>query len=104
MIVLLAILIALDRLTKAWALRALSHGDMLLAPGVNLHLSYNRGISFSMLSSESALGFWLLTGTPSCAIALLGYYAYLQWRAGTSVALGYVFILAGGISNLADCL
>ena len=104
MIILLTILIALDRLTNAYALRALTHGDITLAPGITLHLTFNRGVSFSLLASDSALGFWLLTSVLALAIAAFAWIAYVQWRAKAPAALGYVFVTAGGASNLVDRL
>ncbi len=102
MIILLSILVALDRLSKAWALRALDCGDITLAPLLNLHLSYNRGVSFSLFASDAQLGFWVLSGIIALAITLLAWYTWVQWQQKSPVALGYTFVLAGGFSNLID--
>ena len=102
MIVLFTILVALDRLTKAWAVRTLADGSITLAPWVNLHLAYNRGVSFSLFASDAPLGFWVLTGVLTIAITGLAWYTWVQWQQKTPVALGYVCILAGGASNLVD--
>ena len=104
MFVLLSILIALDRITKAWALRTLPGGDIALAPGLNLHLSLNRGVSFSLLHSNGALGFWLLTGVLILAVIALAFYTWRQWQEKSPAAIGFVCVPAGGISNVIDRL
>lgn len=99
---LVLILIVIDQLSKYWALYALAHRDITIFPGLNLHLSYNTGVSFGMFSGGGGIGFWVLTLILASALAALAYYTFLQQRAGARTAMGYAFVLAGGVSNLID--
>ena len=63
--VVLAIGVAgVDQLAKAWA-RTLT-APVEIAPFLNLHLSFNRGVTFGLLSADGEAGRWLL-------VALTGY-------------------------------
>ena len=94
-------LIALDQLSKYWAVHALAHNDIAIIPGLNLHLSYNRGVSFGMLAGGGNIGFWVLNLLLVAALGTLVYYT-IRWRRGARDLFGYLFLIAGGVSNLID--
>ncbi len=99
MFLILTILILLDRLSKYLALRMLATGPVTLGPFLNLHLSYNPGVSFSLLTWVSPV---VLTSMLCVAITALAWFTWVQYQQSKRAALGYVFVLAGGASNLVD--
>jgi signal peptidase II len=97
------VVIALDQLTKAWALHNLSTTipRHLLGP-VYLVLSFNRGAAFSLGSGASPVIEALASVLAVAVIAFSGRAARVGASPVTVVGLG---LLAGGaLSNLADRL
>lgn len=93
--------VVLDLATKAWARSALEpYGpptDFL--PFVSLGLTFNEGVSFSLLASETDAARLLLiglTGLLTLAVALWTY-RLRGWQ-----RLAFSVILAGALSNLID--
>lgn len=95
-----ALLIALDRLTKAWAVRTLPGDPLEIIPGwLSLRYAENTGAAFGMLSGMRLLNA-LLT------LALLVCLAVFVWRLRREkgmLASGAV-VMAGGLSHLYDRL
>ena len=96
------VLVALDRLTKIWAVRGLQGargGVMDALPGV-FRFSYaqNTGVAFSMLAN----GRWLVVALN--ALLILGVFTYLIVKKPRSrlLRLGLLMVAAGGIGNLID--
>ncbi|NNG58792.1 signal peptidase II [Sphingomonas paucimobilis] len=92
---------ALDLATKAWARAALEPygpaGDFL--PFVSLRLTFNEGVSFSLLASDGEVGRALLIGLTAILTLGLVVWAYRSqgWqRAALAVAA------AGAVGNLID--
>ena len=92
---------ALDLATKAWARASLEPygpaSDFL--PFVSLRLTFNEGVSFSMLTFEGDLGQALLLGATGLLTLIIAGWAYRShgWQ---RVALSLV--AAGALGNLLD--
>ena len=101
------VLILIDQVTKAvadvyFAEFAKSNKIVVIPNMIELCMSYNRGIAFSMFSSSDIrvkMAIVLSTGVMMIAIAFL-YFKIDERRTWLKVAL--VLILAGGIGNLID--
>jgi signal peptidase II len=101
-LVLAVLTVALDRLTKAWALDALFDppARIVLLDVLNLVPVWNRGVSFGLLSNDSAWGPWLLGG-----FALAVAVALLVWllRADSRVlGAGLGLVIGGAVGNAID--
>jgi signal peptidase II len=101
-LVTLAVLTA-DQLSKALVLRdfaGTAEAPVPLAPFLDLTLRWNRGVSFSLLTQDTALGQALLLGFTLGATALLGVWL---WRSRTWVAAtGLGAIIGGALGNALD--
>lgn len=97
-----ALVVMLDRATKAWALDALFQppARIEVADILNLVPVWNRGVSFGLLSSDSPLGPWLLGG-----FALVVAVALVIWllRAESRVlGAGLGLVIGGAVGNAID--
>lgn len=96
-------LVALDQLTKFWAVRFLSGGETVsLWDGVlELCYSENTGIAWGLLQDRR----WLVVVATGLMLTFL-LVVLLSGRFRTSklVSLGGVLMLAGGVGNLVDRL
>jgi signal peptidase II len=88
--------LALDQLTKSWAVEALADGPIHVVWTLDLNLATNTGAAFS-----SGQGFgWLIGLLASVAVLILLRFRHrVPGRAG-AIALGA--ILGGALGNLAD--
>lgn len=97
------LVVALDQLTKAWVVSALSlYRPVKILPVFNLTLAYNQGAAFSFLASAGGWQRWLFT-----VVALVISAAVVVWMArapqrerllGAALAL----VLGGALGNLWD--
>ena len=87
--------VALDQLTKAWALRALADGPIDLVGGVRFNLTYNKAGAFGL--GGAAIPF-LALGALVLVIAMAATGS--TRRPAVAVALGLV--LGGAVGNLGD--
>lgn len=72
-----------------------------LVPGfIDIQLTLNRGVSFSLLTQESELGSKLLTVATAAIVAMLGLWAYQATRPLQGAALGT--IIGGALYNTGD--
>ncbi len=103
-IVLFVVLIFLDRITKAWAVRVLAGNDGIPIIRNVLELYYlpngNTGAAFGMLSGHRIL-FLVI------AAVVVGVIFYLVWNMPTvkrykMIEILLVFIAAGGVGNMID--
>jgi len=90
-----------DRISKAWALKNLLLKDIALFNGLSLSLAFNRGISFSYLSTKSFYGFWILTFLIFCVVFAFSFYCFYKLKKGANIFFE-VLIMAGAVSNLVD--
>lgn len=94
--------IALDRLTKWWALRSCVD-EVVVTPWLSCSLTFNRGVSWSLFEQVSDAGLNILTAGIGFLIGVLVWYAWKRYKNGHSVIIESV-ILAGAVSNFVDRL
>ena len=98
-----ALAFAADQASKLWLLRGFdlpARSPVEVAPGVDLVMAWNRGVSYSLLTSDTEAGRWLLI---AATLAASGALAVWLWRSGTAltcVALG--LLIGGALGNLVD--
>lgn len=102
MIYLVSLIVFLsDLATKFWAMKDLApHVSVPVFPCFNLYLTFNRGVSFSLFSAQSAKGVWLLVTMTSVISALIIYF--IQKETQTLSRIGLAMVLGGAIGNLID--
>ncbi len=89
--------IALDQLTKAWAVRALDDGAIGIIDGfVQLRLTFNPGAAFSSFQGVGPLLGFVAVGVVGWIVMLL------RQKPDTVEALGLALVLGGAIGNLID--
>ncbi|MDQ6646395.1 MAG: signal peptidase II [Pseudomonadota bacterium] len=100
-----AVVIALDQLSKWWALQALPPAGMPhpVIPGfLNWTLAFNRGAAFSFLADGSGWQRWffvvLAVVISAVLVAWLARTARRDWRTSLPLAL----IIGGAVGNLID--
>ena len=95
------ILIALDRLSKNWAVKALATGDVTVIDKVlYFHSPENTGVAFSMFSDNR----WVLVGITSVML-IVALAFFLSGKIKDKLELfALSLIIAGGVGNLIDRL
>ncbi|MBB2499891.1 MULTISPECIES: signal peptidase II [Amycolatopsis] len=95
-----ALLAALDLGLKAWASGALADGTSADLGVIQLRLTFNSGVAFSL---GDTLPGWVVLGVTGLIVAGLAVFAWRKARtANLAVRLGLAAVLAGAIANLAD--
>jgi signal peptidase II len=98
--VLFCVLVALDRLSKLWAIvhcaPSLQVNELL-----TFHVVYNRGISWSLLSFTDEVMFYALTMMVTVITIWLVQYAYKR-ALHEKLIIGELLIIAGSCSNIID--
>lgn len=94
--VIVALVIAVDQVSKTWAEDRLRHGPVHVAGPLEFRLVFNSGFSFS-LGAGHPLAVSILAGVVSGALLV---YALVTSETGRSVASALV--VGGALSNLAD--
>ncbi len=99
-----ALVLGLDQGTKWWILEVVMQPPRVipLTSFFNLVLGWNRGVSFGLFNSDSALNLWLL---PFVALAIV--VALLIWLSRVDgLLLGYAIgmVIGGAIGNVIDRL
>ena len=98
---LVLVLIALDQLTKVWAVSALSAGPKVLIPGVfSLYYLQNTGAAFGIGQGQT----WLFTLFTILILAgaAVWYILLLKKRRPLFIRVPVLLVIAGGIGNLID--
>ena len=91
-----AVVVALDQLTKHWALNALDAGPIDLVGSLRLHLAFNEGAAFSLGGSNT-------TVIAVIGVVVTAVVVRMGWRAHRrSWALGLGIVLGGALGNLID--
>jgi signal peptidase II len=103
-LVLAAVLVALDQLTKYLAVKAIDP-DMAvpLLPFLSLVLTYNTGAAFSFLASAGGWQRWFFVLIAVGASVLIAWMLHRHQR-DAFLSVGLTLILAGAIGNLIDRL
>ncbi len=100
-----AAVIALDRLTKWLVIKRLPEGhDIAILPGV-FQLSHweNTGAAFSMFADSSSP--WRTLGLIGFAVVALVVVSFLLWKSGSALnatTLALTLIMGGALGNLWD--
>ncbi len=93
--------IALDQITKWLVLEIMQPARIIeVLPFFNIVLWYNRGISFGLFQSGSALQTWLLIGLAGFIVLLLLYWLKDAKTWMSALAIGAV--AGGAIGNVID--
>jgi signal peptidase II len=98
-----ALIIGLDQLTKFAATQLLEYGVVHpICPGLNFTLVHNTGAAFSFLASASGWQRWVFAGL--AVIASIYIVALLRTESGASPLYrsGLVLVLGGAVGNLID--
>jgi signal peptidase II len=91
-----ALVVALDQLSKHWALQALDDGPIDLVGSLRLKLTFNDGAAFSLGGGRTAV-IAVIAMVVSAVVIRLGLRAERrQWAVGLGVVLG------GAVGNLVD--
>ncbi|WP_237154587.1 signal peptidase II [Oryzibacter oryziterrae] len=92
-----------DQASKYWVLNVsdLPLGERLtVAPGLELVLTWNRGISYGLFQQDSALGRWLLVGFT--VVATLALVTWMVRASHRLTIFGLSLIVGGAIGNFID--
>ena len=90
-----------DRITKSWALANLQNGTISVFPGLNLLLSWNRGISWGLFDQTTTTGFYTLTAFIIAIIVFFMFYTISELKKNHCVGFEFL-VISGAISNLFD--
>lgn len=93
-----AAVVAVDQLSKSWAVDRLTGADIHLFGPVRLHLTYNTGGAFSLGRGNP----WFFAVAAVVLVVALGVFGRHLRRPLVAAALGLV--LGGALGNLADRL
>ena len=94
------ILMVLDRVTKAWALKACVI-KVVLMPCVSCSLAFNRGFGWSLFHSTDHNVFVIVSAVVFLVLLLLTMHAYYRWLEGALI-WPELLIVTGAISNFID--
>lgn len=97
-VALATVVAVIDQLTKAWAKTLTAPAE--IAPFLNLDLSFNRGVTFGLLSADGQMGRWLLVALTTAIAAAVLIAAWRTRRLPLALALGAV--AGGAIGNIVD--
>ncbi|MFJ8040592.1 signal peptidase II [Kitasatospora sp. NPDC096147] len=100
MLVLAAVVLLVDQLTKLWAVSALSGGERVavVPPLIHFRLLYNPGAAFSLGSGST----WVFTLAAAAGVAGILYTARRLTSTAWALVLGAM--LGGAVSHLGDRL
>ena len=100
-----AVVCALDQALKLWLIYVFdlgAKGLVRVAPGVDLVLTWNTGISYGLFPQDGEAGRWLLIAVKVSAAILLTIWLSRTRNRLTALALG--LIIGGAIGNAIDRL
>lgn len=94
------IVLILDQITKALALKFMASGPIAVLPFFNLVLVWNRGVSFGMLSGDSAYGPLLLI---ILSLVIIGCMVVWLTRIEDKwLSVAVCCVIAGALGNVID--
>ncbi len=100
-----ALALALDQASKFWAIGLLDgpeHPSIALTPFLALTMSWNRGVAYTLLRSDSDLGRYGLIAVSLGAVIFLSVWLWRAQGLAKSVALG--LLIGGALGNAIDRL
>jgi signal peptidase II len=100
-----AIVFVLDQALKLWVIVAFdlgTKGVVKVAPGLDLVLTWNTGISYGLFQQDSPVGRWVLIAITAIAVVLLSLWLWRTQARLTAIALG--LIIGGALGNAVDRL
>lgn len=92
----------LDRVSKWFILNYLPADPFTVFPNLNFVILWNRGVSFSFLHFDSAVGFWLLNICIMLVVAFFGLYTYKQHIVQVKPIGFEMLVIGGALSNIID--
>ena len=96
---------AVDQAVKLWLIFVFelgARGVVMLAPFLDLVLTWNTGISYGLFPQEGPVGQWVLLAVKALAVALLWIWLARVSSRLTALALG--LIIGGALGNAIDRL
>ena len=101
-----ALVIVLDQLSKAWVLAELPEFQAIpVIDGFwNWYRTYNTGAAFSFLSDAGGWQQYFFIGLALAITGLLGYWLTRTQRRDWKTALPYVLVIGGALGNVIDRL
>ena len=99
----IALVLAIDQLSKQWALTALGKvGSTVVLPGpVDITLVFNSSNAFGLVPVSGELTRWGLT-TLNLVVAFLLVRVVVRRATARLTTIGFAFIIAGAIGNALD--
>ena len=98
---LIVIGVALDRITKVWSLAHCAAHPVVINQYVSFFVAYNRGMAWSLASSENSYIFTVVTIFVLCVTILLALFAYHNYQGNKNI-VGECMVIAGSVGNLYD--
>lgn len=92
-----------DQGTKQWLLQAFdiaARQPVRLAPVLDIVLAWNKGISYSLFTTDSRYGPWILLAVTLAATVLLIRWLWRANGSATAIALG--LLIGGALGNAVD--
>lgn len=97
------IVITFDQITKHYALAFLAgRGHVAVLPGLQLLLTYNHGVAFSLFYNLGMNQPWILMGMTGLLCMVLSVMFYKTHDFERQKQLALMLILGGALSNLYD--
>jgi len=93
-------LFIVDRITKYWALHYTVSRNTI-TPFLAFDLTFNRGVSWGILNTESIFIFYATTITVMIITLGILHYTYMRIRQGFNI-YGELLIITGSLSNIID--
>ena len=104
LVVIPTFVIVLDRITKLWAINYACQAPLsLMGDSLSCIVTYNRGVSWGLLSYESILGFSLVTLFIVGVIGILLFHMFVEYRKQNAL-FGELLVFGGAVANLYDRL
>ena len=105
-LILSAVVIALDQLSKAWVLAKLPEYTAIpVIDGFwNWYRTYNTGAAFSFLSDAGGWQIWFFTILAVAISGLLGFWLSRTARGDWRQAAPYALVIGGALGNVIDRL
>ena len=99
-----AVIVVLDQLSKWWVVEVVMNPPRTIevTPFFNLVMGWNRGVSFGLFNTGSAMAVWLLPALAAAIVVVLTVWLSRVDRLLLGAALGS--IIGGAVGNVIDRL